>query len=398
MDDDNLTDLTGGETGDSNKNTRLQNLWEIISQAGLADFAYRLGTHALLLALILVLAWGLRAFYLGAQGVDAGGSSDISLAAAPDELAVASLPQLASLPPFDPTAGLPQGVTRTASLHTDLPSLPRTAVSIYTVQAGDTVIGIAEKFGLQPETILWANQQVLGDNPHSLRPGQELNILPVNGAYYRWSAGDGLNGVSKFFNVKPEDILSYPANQLSAETIGDWSHPNIQAGAMLVIPGGKREFVNWSAPIIPLDDPGVGAVLGPGACTAVASGAVGNGIFVWPANNHFLSGFDYNPGANHPAIDIDGEEGDPVYASDSGVIVYAGWNSWGYGNTIVINHGNGWQTLYAHLSSIYVGCGQSVVQGGVIGTIGNTGNSTGSHLHFEMMLSGVKVNPHDYLK
>jgi murein DD-endopeptidase MepM/ murein hydrolase activator NlpD len=126
-------------------------------------------------------------------------------------------------------------------------------------------------------------------------------------------------------------------------------------------------------------------------------GAIGSGTFVWPSDHHYLSGFDFNPDANHPAIDIAGDLGKPAYASDSGVIVYAGWNNWGYGNVIVINHGNGWQTLYAHLSQIDVSCGQSVIQGGVIGLIGSTGNSTGPHLHFEMMYNGVKVNPHDYL-
>lgn len=406
MDDNNHSSLPGGKSNQSKRNSRFHNfwstvwpaVWEVVDRAGLADFAYRLGTHALLLALILLLAWGLRAFYLGAQGESASFSGSLAAVAAAQEPTAVPSQLTAALPPFDLAGYRPQGVQRAASLHTDLPSLPRSAVSTYKVQPGDTVFGIAEKYGLQPETILWANQLVLGDNPHSLRPEQELNILPVNGAYYRWSAGDGLNGVAKFFNVKPEDIISYPANQLNSETVGDWAHPNIEAGAWLVIPGGKREFVNWSAPVIPLDDPGVGAVLGPGACQAVASGAVGNGIFVWPANNHFLSGFDYSPNANHPAIDIDGEEGDPIYAADSGVIVYAGWNNWGYGNMIVINHGNGWQTLYAHLSSLYVGCGQSVIQGGTIGAIGSTGNSTGSHLHFEMMLSGTKVNPHDYLK
>ena len=79
------------------------------------------------------------------------------------------------------------------------------------------------------------------------------------------------------------------------------------------------------------------------------------------------------------------------------MVVYAGWNNWGYGNVVVINHGNSWQTLYAHLSAISVGCGQSVFQGSVIGAIGSTGNSTGSHLHFEMMHAGGKVNPWDYL-
>jgi murein DD-endopeptidase MepM/ murein hydrolase activator NlpD len=268
---------------------------------------------------------------------------------------------------------------------------------VYTVEAGDTVFGIAEKFGLKPETVLWGNQFVLGDNPHNLKPGQKLNILPVDGTYHRWSEGDGLNGVAKFFHVTPEDIISWPGNRLSADSIGDLAHPNIEAGTWLVVPGGSREFVNWSAPSIPRDDPGVAKVLGSGACSGVVSGAVGAGAFVWPANAHFLSGFDYTPNANHPGIDVDGNLGDPVYAVDNGVVVYAGWNDWGYGNMVVINHGNGWQTLYAHLSAYYVSCGQSVYQTNVVGLIGSTGNSSGPHLHFEMMYNGTKVNPHDYL-
>lgn len=391
------TDASGEKKKKARLYNRLASLWESISRAGLAEITVRLGTHTLLIALILLLAWGLRSVYYQTNIVNSQTVDNLALAAVDSSEDAFSNPLAVDLPAYDLFLAQQDGISRIASLHTDVPSLPRSVVAVYSVQAGDTVFGIAEKFGLQPETILWSNQYVLGDNPHNLRPGQELNILPVNGAYHRWSAGDGLNGVANFFGVEPNEIINFPANNLNPDSIGDWAAPNIPAGTWLVIPGGRREFVNWSAPDIPRDNPGVAKVLGPGACDSVASGAVGNGVFVWPANNHFLSGFDYNPSANHPGIDIDGEEGDPVYAADSGVIVYAGWNNWGYGNTIVINHGNGWQTLYAHLSAYYVGCGQSVLQGGLIGTIGNTGNSTGSHLHFEMMLNGTKVNPHDYL-
>ncbi len=398
MQEHDQSNLTGVEKSKTQRTSQLANLWEALSRAGLAEIALRLGTHTLLLALILILAWGLRSFYFQTDVNGSASGENIALAALPSSDEPSLQSATVRLPAFDKTLAAQVGISRTASLHTDVPSLPRIVVANYTVQAGDTLFGIAEKFGLQPETILWSNQFVLGDNPHNLRPGQQLNILPVDGAYHRWSAGDGLNGVSKFFGVDPAAIINFPSNKLSLETIGDWSAPNIPPGTWLVIPSGRREFVNWSAPDIPRDNPGVAKVLGPGACESVANGAVGNGTFIWPANNHFLSGFDYNPSANHPGIDIDGEEGDPVYAADGGVIVYAGWNNWGYGNTIVVNHGNGWQTLYAHLSAYYVGCGQSVAQGGVMGTIGSTGNSTGSHLHFEMMLSGTKVNPHDYLK
>ncbi len=383
--------------------------WEYVSRAGLAEVVLRLGTHVLLIALIFVFGWGLREFYLQAQVVRPSGG--LALAAAlstptPTALPVAlpafQLPDERgenALQPESVLAGSPdQGIARKARLHTDVPSRSRQEVAKYVVKPGDTLFGIAAKFGLKPETILWANQFVLGDNPHSLRPGQELNILPVDGTYHRWSAGDGLNGVARFFNVAPEAIVQFPGNHLDPTTLGDWSNPNIEPGTWLIIPGGRREFVSWSAPVIPLDNPGVAKVLGPGACESVTLGVAGAGSFIWPADNHYLSGFDYEPEANHPGIDIDGNEGSPVYAADSGIIVYAGWNNWGYGNTVVINHGNGWQTLYAHLSAYYVGCGQSIFQGNTLGAMGSTGNATGSHLHFEMMYNGVKVNPHDYIK
>jgi murein DD-endopeptidase MepM/ murein hydrolase activator NlpD len=354
----------------------------------------RIGTHALMVALILLVALGMREFYLRAEIVNPLGKS--ALAAEVAEPTPTETFQ--GLPPLKQYADNSPGVKRRARLHTDVPSRPRNEVFKYTVKEGDTLIGIADKFGLKPETILWSNQFVLGDNPHNIIAGQEINILPVDGAYHKWSAGDGLNGVAKFFNVSPEVIIEFPGNNLSQDEIGDWANPNIEPGLWLVIPGGEREFVSWSAPVIPIDDPSVAKVLGPGACESVTAGAVGAGVFIRPVDNYFISGYDYNPDANHSGIDLDGDEGDPVYAIDNGVVVYAGWNKWGYGNVIVINHGNGWQSLYAHLSGIYVGCGASVWQTNVIGAVGNTGRSSGPHLHFEMMYEGVRVNPKDYIR
>ena len=373
--------------------SRFLDLWERLSQAGLAESALRFGTHTLALVLILLVAWSMRQFYRLGQ-VESMPQNAALAADLPTPTPTEIPPQL---PQYQVDLALSPGVSRLIQMDTRLPSQPRVEVAQYTVVKGDTIFGIAEKFGLQPETILWGNQFTLGDNPHNLRPDQILNILPVDGTYYQWQAGDGLNGVSKFFGVKPEDIIAYPGNNLNPDEIGDFARPNIPPGTWLIVPGGRREFVTWSAPAIPRDNPGVASVLGPGACGSVVDGAVGIGGFIWPANAHFISGFDYSPSTNHFGIDIDGETGDPVYAADNGVVVYGGWNNWGYGNVIVINHGNGWQTLYAHLSAYNVGCGQSVYQGTAIGAIGSTGNSTGSHLHFEMMYNGTKVNPWDYL-
>ena len=378
----------------SERQSRLLMFWESISQAGLAEGVNRVGTHILLVVLILIISWAMRQFFQYTEPEKT--TEQAALAANLPTPTPTPLPP--QLPEFAPETLINStGIPRLALLHTTLPTRPRTDVLKYTVVKGDTLFGIAEMFGLQPETLLWGNQFVLGDNPHNLRPEQELNILPVNGTYYKWQAGDGLNGVSDFFGVTAEEIIEYPGNSLDPAAIGDYAHPNIEPGTWLIIPNGTREFVTWSAPEIPRDNPSVAKVLGPGACSSVADGAVGAGVFIWPANNHFLSGFDYSPSTNHSGIDIDGETGDPVYAADNGVVVYSGWNNWGYGNVVVINHGNGWQTLYAHLNAYNVSCGQSVWQGSVIGAIGNTGNSSGSHLHYEMMYNGTKVNPWDYL-
>lgn len=381
------------EGNPDNRPGRFLAFLDMLSQIGLAESANRLGTHAFLIALILIIAWATRQFYQYSQ--PEAPSNDAALAA--DIPTPTPTPLPPQLPSFQIQSPYTNGIPRLANLHTTQPTRTRTEVIKYIVETGDTLFGIAEQFGLKPETILWGNQFVLGDNPHNLRPDQELNILPVDGTYYRWQAGDGLNGVSKFFGVTPEEIINYPGNNLDPALIGDYAHPNIETGTWLIVPNGTREFVTWSAPAIPRDNPSVAKVLGPGACGSVANGAVGIGAFIWPANNHFLSGFDYSPSTNHSGIDIDGETGDAVYTADNGVVVYAGWNNWGYGNVVVVNHGNGWQTLYAHLSAYNVGCGQSVWQGTVIGAIGNTGNSSGSHLHYEMMYNGTKVNPWDYL-
>ncbi len=301
-----------------------------------------------------------------------------------------------NLPPLRPALDTPD-IRPRADLHTAFPSRPRVDVITYTVQTGDNLFAIADKFGLKPQTVLWGNYEELNGNFRFINPGQVLNILPVDGVYYQWQEGDDLQTVAKFFGVSPEAILQYPGNHFDLLDLKE--HPDditIEAGRWLIIPGGKRELVDWGPPAITRSNPAVARYYGPGACGAVYQGAVGTYTFVWPTNSHFISGYHYVPGI-HPAIDLGGSIGDPIYAADSGVVVYAGWSNYGYGNLIVLDHGNGWQTAYAHLSAIYVGCGQSVYQGDVIGALGSTGNSTGPHLHFEMSYMGSKPNPLDFL-
>jgi Peptidase family M23/LysM domain len=381
----------------ANKESRVQLIRERLSQTDLGQTVYRVGTAFLTIALLLLAVVGMRLFYLHFQQTDVSQPREAALAAEAPTPTPTAIPAIMPSFSLDPVA-YDYGIRRLALIHTTIPSRPRTEIITYTIQKGDTIFGIAEMFGLKPETILWGNYYTLLDDPHNINPGVVLNIMPMDGTYHRWSEGEGLNGVAHGYNVTPDVIVNWPGNHLDPTTLGDYSHPNIEPGTMLFVPGGTRDYVTWSAPRISRDNPGVAKILGPGSCGTIVDGAVGTGSFIWPANNHFLSGYDYSPSTNHFGIDIAGALGDPVYAADNGVIVYAGWNDWGYGNVIVIDHDGGWQTLYAHLSVLNVGCGYSVYQGDVIGYFGSTGNSSGPHLHFEMLNESYgKVNPWNFL-
>ncbi|MGB7875953.1 MAG: peptidoglycan DD-metalloendopeptidase family protein, partial [Anaerolineales bacterium] len=313
---------------------------EALLQMGLGESMLRVGTSVLSLVVITAVIWLVQMFY--SQAPDAQVNAAAGQGSTPTPVV-----EIEEVAPVAMNVDY-EGIPRMAQPFTTIPSRPRQEITTYTVQEGDTIFGISERFGLDPETILWGNYSILQDNPHALQPGQELNILPVNGTYYEWQDGDGLNGVATFFGVTPEDIINFPGNDLDATSIGDYTRPNIAPGSMLVVPGGSREFVSWSAPLgITREDPALARVLGPGACDPVAGGAVGFGNFVWPTNKHFLSGFDYSPKSNHWGIDLAGSEGEGVYATDAGVVVYAGWNNYGYGNMVMIDHGNGFQSLYA---------------------------------------------------
>lgn len=277
-------------------------------------------------------------------------------------------------------------LTRLTDMHTIVPTRPREEVILYTVSLGDSVFGIAQKFSISPETVLWANYDLLRDNPDSLSPGMELNIPPINGVYYQWEEGDTLEGVAAKFEAQATDILNWSGNQL------DLTNPVIETGQWVMVPDGEREFQQWIVPQIARENSGVSkSVYGPGACEGSYEGAYGTGTFVWPTASHYLSGNDYWSG--HLGIDIAGAVGDGIFASDSGVVVFAGWSTTGYGYMVMIDHGNGYLTLYGHMSQVSTYCGASVYQGGYIGAVGSTGNSTGAHLHFEVRYMGGFINP-----
>ena len=355
-----------------------------------------IGGVVLLVIIVIVV---IKAFYPGVEGLNQSlpGFGDQSPAQSTGDNPVENQGAL-EMPSFvQDQSSLARGIHRAAVIHTTIPTRARVEVLKYVVEQGDSLFAIAENYGLKPETLLWGNFDTLADNPHTLQPGQELNILPVNGTYHEWRDGESLLKVAEYYGVDPLEIVQYPGNRIDIYDF-DLDNPTFDIGQMLIVPGGERELVDYGPPAITRDNPAIAATYGPGHCGTIYTGSVGVGVFIWPTTERWISGYDYNPGANHPAIDIAGNTENPVWASDNGVIVYAGWSNYGYGNLIVVDHGNGWQSLYAHLNSISAGCGQSVNQGQRIGGLGNTGNSSGAHLHFEMIYVGVKVNPWNFLQ
>jgi len=371
----------------------IKRLWDGLRRVGLGDSALRFATLITTVLLVLLVVWVMDSFYLDITQPENESFSAVSAENLPNP--TATFP-----PPLFKAGGSDAiGVSRKADLHTTLPIRnARYEVIKYTVESGDSIFSIADKFDLKPETILWGNRYTLGDDPHFILPGQSLNILPVDGVYHMWSAGEGLNGVASYYNVSPENIINWPGNNLDPDEIGDYTNPKIPPDTMLVIPGGQGTYADWRTPRISREEPATAKNLGPGACSVSYDGIMGSLVFMWPTTERYLSGFDYSPETNHYAIDIAGQQGNPIYAADHGVIVYAGWNDYGYGEMIVIDHGAGWQTLYAHLSQINVSCGQEVMQGDTIGLMGSTGKSTGPHLHFEMRSDEYgRVNPWNFL-
>jgi murein DD-endopeptidase MepM/ murein hydrolase activator NlpD len=359
---------------------------ERLAHLGLGELTLRIGTNALAILLVVTVVWLL-------QRANLGGTSN--LPASSDLSPLPTLP--VSQMPVEIAFAL-NGISRQADLHTTIPSRPRMDVIQYTVQAGDSIFRIAENFGLKPTTILFGNYETLKDSPDLLKEGQILNILPVDGTYYEWQGTESLTKVAEVFGIDPESIINFPGNHLDPETIGDLSNPNIKAGTWLIAPGGKREFTAWTAPAqLVRSNPSV-QVWGMGVCTGINYVQVGYGNFIYPTVEHWLSGTPFLPELKHFAVDFAGSLGNAIYATDAGTVVYAGWNDSGYGNLIILDHGNGWESRYAHLSAINVSCGQNVGQGDVIGLMGSTGHSTGPHLHFELMNTVLgKVNPLDYL-
>lgn len=259
---------------------------------------------------------------------------------------------------------------------TQVSKKPRAEIEIYKVQKGDTLSSIANKFGISVETIRWEND-ITGDN---LTVGDSLRILPVTGIAHKVLSGETVYTIAKKYDTNPQKIVDF--------TFNDFANPetfSLVAGQMLIVPDGIK----------PSEQPTyvrlrpVFVAQGP---TSVSSAG-----FAWPLRGGLSQYFSWY----HPGIDITSPLDAPIVASANGIVsnVISGTWDGGYGNNVYIDGGNGYQSHYAHMASIYVFSGQTVVGGKtVIGTVGLTGRTTGPHLHFEIRQNGVLVNPLSFLQ
>jgi murein DD-endopeptidase MepM/ murein hydrolase activator NlpD len=245
----------------------------------------------------------------------------------------------------------------------------------YTVESGDTLSGISVKFGISIDTIVWQND--LTDENQTLKPGQVLEILPVTGIAHTVGQGDTIYSIAKKYKADPQSIADFPFN-----TFSDDETFALSVGQVLIVPDGVKP----QAPAIAVQPPS-----STGPFTPSVGITPGTGQFIWPVAGIVTQRFSWY----HKAIDIANPNYPPVYAADGGTVIVAGWiDNTGYGNRVMIDHGNGFITLYGHLSKIIVGVGQHVNKGQQIGFEGSTGRSTGPHLHFEIRrTNGSFENP-----
>lgn len=283
-----------------------------------------------------------------------------------------------------------EAIVRVVALDTSAGSEIRYEVIKYTVKRGDTVSSIAEEYGIDSSSLMWANEALMQNGPNSLSLGQVLLIPPVDGVLYKWEDGDTMEDVAERFDVTSDDILLWPGNNI------DLSDPTIETGSYMMIPGGKSDAILWISPVFASGSSGTS--FGRVASCGDAGPVGGGGTLLYPSPYHYiLGGNPYTP--SHLAIDLYAPEGTAITAADSGVVVWASVGEWngGYGNVVMIDHRNGFMTLYGHLSQVNVLLCQPIYAGEIVGLSGNTGNSFGAHLHFEVRLGGGFVNPWDYL-
>lgn len=256
----------------------------------------------------------------------------------------------------------------------------------YVVQSGDTLDSLTEKFHISASTITVVNK--LKRNP-TLEEGQKLKILPVTGLLHIVKAGDSIALISGMYDV-PAELVMYQ-NNLSSDK-------ELKVGQELIIPNGVEP-----APAGTRTKPKTTTNRNGGTNGGIGDAPEGkasptSGTFNWPATCRVITR-GFNPAIPHWGIDCANSQGTPIYAAESGTVIKASVGTWGggYGNHVIIDHGNGITTIYGHLYKVGVSVGQHVERGEGLGLMGTTGNSTGPHLHFEVVVNGKKTNPNKYL-
>lgn len=261
---------------------------------------------------------------------------------------------------------------------------PRESVETYLVESGDTLSTIAARFGISINTLLWANNMNVRT---VLKPDTELVILPVSGVQHVIKSGDTLTKIASTYGVSQEEILSY--NHLD-------DGASLTIGEKLLVPGGEIKAPEPARRTVTVKNIFTSPTSSTSSSTVSSSGV----RMLWPTDGHYIvRGLSWY----HTGVDIDcdgranGTSSNDNYAASDGVVQYAGWKG-GYGNAVEINHGNGIVTRYGHFYSLYVSAGQSVTAGTPLGRCGSTGNSTGTHLHFEVIGNGRFKNPLEYIR
>jgi murein DD-endopeptidase MepM/ murein hydrolase activator NlpD len=268
---------------------------------------------------------------------------------------------------------------------------------IHVVRDGDSFQKIAERYRIAVDTILWANG--LGRDA-TLRPGQELVVLPVDGVVHTVGRGQTLQQIAELYNI--------PSSAIAAQN--DVQGNFILAGQELIIPGGRpivesqiaQGGLKFNPTVGKLNTGYTGRPPSPPKPTSKPTGTTAPstyGVLGMPCANCYYTQYYH---AGHYAVDIQTRGGGPIYAAEAGVVIRAdtGWNG-GYGNVLEIDHGNGLVTVYAHNRDLFVKKGDKVERGKEIASMGNTGRvygKTGIHTHFEVRVNGVKKNPLLYLK
>lgn len=258
--------------------------------------------------------------------------------------------------------------------------------AVHTVQSGETLSTIAESYGLKTTTLKWENG--LSDTS-VLKVGMQLVIPPVDGVSHVVKSGQSLDKIASLYSVDKALIM----------TQNGFSEDTISAGQNVFIPGGKLivtapviDSASYRSTTVARGESGTRVAL-EGTSTAPALGK----FLIYPTRGKISQGYR----SGHLAVDIADRSKPPIWAGAAGTVIKASSGTWGggYGNHIIIDHGNGIQTLYAHMDYLTVSEGQYVNQGEVIGRMGNTGRvygATGIHLHFEVRVNGVKANPANY--